>query len=124
MNNNSKWTYNSTIEGNWYGEVYDTREEAIAAGRKEAIEDGIAKFYIGQVREHTPKIHLDSVIDDLQDDAYDKLGEWGEGFLVRVTNEEKQELDIALNKVLNDWLDKNKLRDYGFKIVNIEEISV
>lgn len=124
MNNNGKWTYNFSRWDPWNERAYNTREEAIEAGRCDSVEYGLVKFYIGQVREHTPKINLDSVIDGLQDDAYDKLGEWGEGFLVRVTNEEKQELDTALNKVLNDWLDKNKLRDYGFIIVNIEEISV
>ena len=45
-------------------------------------------------------------------------------FLEDVTEEQKKDLEKEINKVIQNWLDKYDLRDYGFLIKNMEMVRV
>lgn len=45
-------------------------------------------------------------------------------FLENVTGEQREELEKEINKVVQRWLDKYELRDYGFLVENVEMVKV
>lgn len=42
----------------------------------------------------------------------------------RGTEEQREELEKEINKVVQRWLDKYELRDYGFLVENVEQVKV
>lgn len=126
-------------------DTYPSKEEAIKAGQEELmnaepynpesytsysevfhddIDDDIMCFYIGRITSPCPKVYADDIIQDLIDRAYAIYGEYAEGFLEGVDNDEKEKLECAVNKVVQRWLDKYELRDYGFLVENVEQVKV
>lgn len=126
-------------------DTYPNKEEAVKAGRKELmnaepyniesytsysevfhddIDDDIMCFYIGRITSPCPKVYADDIIQDLTDRAYAIYGEYAEGFLEGVDNDEKEKLECAVNKVVQRWLDKYELRDYGFLVENVEMTKI
>lgn len=126
-------------------DTYPNKEEAIKAGREELmnaepynlksytsysevfhddIDDDIMCFYIGRITSPCPKVYADDVIQDLTDRAYAIYGEYAESFLEDVNSKQKEELERAINKVIQNWLDKYELRDYGFLVENVEMVKI
>ena len=103
--------------------AYRTREEAIAAGRKE-IEKISANFYVGKVGRPKPGLFADNIIDDLISDAESMYGDMADNFLECVSKQEKEELEARVNKVIQEWIDNHNFMTCGFLIEKIEKIEV
>lgn len=126
-------------------DTYPSKEEAIKAGLKEImnakpynqepyagysevfndyIYNDIIYFYVGRLTRPEPKADIDNIIEDLANEESYIYGVYYDGFLEDVTEEQKKDLEKEINKVIQNWLDKYDLRDYGFLIKNMEMVRV
>ena len=115
-----KWLFNETDGELWCGDFYDTKEEAIAAARR----DGLSEFYVGQFKlTELPHIDAERLMDDLADQVFDEAGEFAENYLDDVTEEQIKELEQKLNAVFAEWSSAHCLDpDFG-TIVRIETVK-
>ena len=119
----NKWCY-STDKENYTG-IFDTKEEAIKEGKIDAIDRDKKHFYIAKaIKDFTPCIDTDFIIELIQEDAYNNGGEWAEDYLDDISKEQLAELDKKLNDVLSDWLNKHNLKPTWFTVEDVEEISL
>ena len=69
-------------------------------------------------------MYADDVIQDLTDSAYAIYGEYAESFLEDVNSKQKEELERAINKVIQRWIDKHGLNINAFLVENVEQVKV
>lgn len=121
-----KWMVNTNLYSDiWRGEEFDTKEQAIEEGRKQAIEEELNKFEIGEVEPaFNFGIDVDRVIEDIQVIMYDDIGEVAEDYLNDVSKEHLLELEEKLNEVFFKWQKEHGYEPTFYKIINIEEINV
>ncbi|PTQ84765.1 hypothetical protein C8U37_107133 [Trichococcus patagoniensis] len=147
--NNLKWLCSpSEDEEVWQSsEYFDTKEEAINAGKKalrEFIENPENEYdqsdVLGHVYEeyegvHTvfavgqafsPHLCIDAgdVIENLQEQAGDCCGEVAENYLDDVTKGELEDLEEALNDALQKWLTEYNHQPTFHYINNVEKIEL
>jgi hypothetical protein len=131
-NKKMKWKFNLDADEIWYGDEFDTKEEAIQAGIKKLNElkkidnnyKDVNSFYVGQVQYYTPCISPEWLIEQIGEMAYDECGEVAEDWLRFVKNEKVKQLGDMINKVFMEWLkDVGEMPTFG-SIVNIEEIKI
>lgn len=136
----NKWHNNAYVDGVWYGEPFDTKEEATEYGisqykkhrdkeRTELFGDfdsdyDIDVFYIGKSRGYIPEIDAYRVIEDQQMMAYDECGEVSNGWLDDVTNEEMKSLQKILSIAFKSWLELNHRFPSFYCIDDIEEVDI
>lgn len=141
MENKEEWIvfldkYDIPAEQN----AYRTREEAISAGRKEIeqisakymdsevfgerIESGVSSFYVGKVGRSEPGLSADDIIDDLISDAESMYGDTADNFLDYVSEQDKEELEAEVNKVIREWIDNHNFMTCGLLVEKIEKIEV
>lgn len=141
MENKEEWIvflnkYDIPAEQN----AYRTREEAIAAGRKEIekisakymdsevfgerIKSGVSRFYVGKVGRNEPGLFVDDIIDDLISDAEKMYGDTAYNFLEYVSKQDKEELEVEVNKVIREWIDNHNFMACGLLVEKIEKIEV
>lgn len=120
--------------------AYRTREEAISEGRKEIakisakyidsevfgerIEPGVSSFYVGKVGKSEPALFADDIIDDLISDAEKMYGDTADNFLEYVSKQDKEELEVEVNKVIREWIDNHNFMACGLLVEKIEKIEV
>ena len=80
-------------------------------------------FYIGRITSPCPKVYADDIIQDLTDRAYAIYGEYAEGFLEGVDNDEKEKLECAVNNVIQSWIDKHGLNINAFLVEDVEQVK-
>jgi hypothetical protein len=119
-----KWCY-SFNEENFEGD-FDTEEQAIA----EAIwyykddEKDQDFIWIGQVEEVGISFNIDYVIEAIQENAYDKCGEYAENYLDNVTNEHRQILEDRVQSEVLKWMKEFKYEPNFWTVKNVEKIDV
>lgn len=121
-----KWTNEIDVNSDiWRGEIYDSREEAIKEGRKEAIDYGKKNFKIGIIEE-APNfgVDVDRVIEDIQDTMYCEMGEVAEEYLDDVTKEHLLELENQFNEVFYKWQEKYNYKPTFYKVISEEIIEI
>ena len=105
------WYFDELIGGT---EPCDTIEECLKEARRE--NDGTYEYvFIGTVEYYESKIDIDDLIEKIQDDVYYYTEDNIEDYLENVTDEEKGELSLMLNKAFDEW--KNRYHyevDYYF----------
>lgn len=118
--------------------TYPTKKAAIEVGRKEfasvkkcqysEVFDGYIGddkfFYVALLSRPEPTANVDNIIIDVACNADVVYGEYRFDFLENVTEEQREELEKEINKVVQRWLDKYELRDYGFLVENVEQVKV
>lgn len=101
----------------------DTREAALAQGISEssdhkrrpvAIHTGVAVPF------DEWHVFAENVLEQMQEQAYDEVGECSEGWLSDVTKEAHQELEDQLNAVVDAWLTKHGHTPHFFSVNDIE----
>lgn len=137
MENQGKWVVNISEDGIWSSiDEFNTKEQAITFGKTEfedIYEDEVGEkhdsatykkvFYVGQIEKFIPYVNVDSVLDNVVENAYDEVGEVVEGFLGSVSKEEYGFLEERLNDAFKTWLDETKNHPTFWKIVNVEKIE-
>lgn len=106
------WDFNKNAEI-WYNETYDTVDDCIADAVETAKEDGedYDTVYVGENIPYIPSIDAESILDALQEQAYDFAGEIGGDWCAynHKQTEELEELSELLSTVVCDWMKK-----YGY----------
>ena len=86
------------------------------------LEIGIHEIFQGE-SEH-PKVSdffdADSLIERIQENAYDNHDEYAEDYLEDVTKSQKEDLE----KLICDWFEKNDLTPRFYRVINVEKIKV
>jgi urocanate hydratase len=126
MSRNNKWTYELYSEEYWTsGEDFDTKEEAIEAGKEAALdEEEISSFYVGQIKDFIPKINTWRITDDLMEDAAEQCGKASDSFLDGITEEQRQRLSELLDEALSKWLDETNNHPDFYGIDNVKVIAI
>lgn len=88
------------------------------------MDDSFMCFYVGRLIRPEPKADVDNIIEDLVSDAVYIYDEYYNGFLGDVTKEQKKDLEKEINKVIQRWLNKYNLRDYGYLVDDVEQVKV
>lgn len=124
---NKQYVY--SFDGDYYdSELYDTREEAIDAGIKEAKKEKKEKylyFYLGTATKYEEDCEgiADTVIEYLKAFAEDEAGEASENYM-NLTKEEEKILNERLKKVILDFQKEFKCGPDFYKISDVEVINL
>lgn len=99
----TEWVIDEHNDEIWLNtETYSSREEAIAAGRKEYDGD----FFIGVVDRFEPRVDANDVIEQLKLEAYDECGEVSENWLgFKFNSTEVEDLQKRLQSAFDEWLE-------------------
>lgn len=120
-----KWAY--SFNGETYGDVYDTREEAIRDAVKdiEEYKKEIDTVYIGIAKIFEARVSEADIIEQLKEDAWDGYGEYSEEYLEDLTDEERSDLQELLQEAYKKWESKYPWYKPGFyKVVFTEVFAV
>lgn len=108
MENNSKnfigytWSLDSNEE--WHNAVYDTIKECIEDAKKCEVKSG-ETIYIGRCTEYIPKVNIDKILEDLEQDAYEIVGDAMTGWLEHNNRYLGTEpLQNKFDTILMEWL--------------------
>lgn len=138
MKQGEEWVLGLNEDRFNFCDTYQSKEEAIKIGRQELInakphnsapfgnysmDDSFMCFYIGRLIRPEPKADVDNIIEDLVSDAVYIYDEYYNGFLEDVTDKQREELENNINKVIQNWLDKHNLRDYGYLVDDVEQVK-
>lgn len=144
MENKEEWTLGINKNCFNWGDTYQSKKEAIGVGRKELmnvnpqnpassgkysdvfmtdIDRSFVCFYVGRLIRPAPEVNIDNIIEDLKNDAIDIYDEYCNDFLEDVTDKQREELEDNINKVVQSWLDKYNLRDYGYLVDDVERVK-
>ena len=128
-------------------DYFDTKEEAIEAGKK-ALREFIADpeneydqsdvlghvyeeyegihtiFAVGQLNSPSLRIYADTVIESLQEQSDECCGDVSETYLNDVTKDQEKDLEEKLNATLNEWLTKYNHQPAFYYIDNIEKVRL
>ena len=124
-----KWTFNRTKYGMWNGDTFNTEEEAISKGSKEAKMEGWKEYYVGQAEyiELDESINADDIITnkaDWLDDNYNLEFDPGENWEGDIVNADRALLKEMLTQAFRRWLDETGCRPTAYTIVNAKRYSV
>lgn len=121
-----KWIAEMDLNNDiWHGDSFDTKEEAIEDGRKQAIEEGLNKFKIGETEQPTNfGIDADQVIENIQCAMCEDVGEVAEDYLEYISTESILELEKELNEVFFEWQKRHGCEPTFYKIINEQIIDV
>jgi hypothetical protein len=119
-----KWCYSFNGE-NFEGD-FDTEEQAIA----EAIwyykddEKDQDFIWVGQTQAISVGVNVDSLLENLGEEAYEQAGEYAEDYLTNVKIEHQKVLEEKLNSVLATWMKEFKYEPNFWTVKNVEKIDV
>lgn len=103
--------------------TFETAKECIEDAKQCGIEDN--KIFVGECVPYIVTIDAISVLEDLEEDAYD-YSEIAESWnLTSYENrQEIEKLSDELTKVVNRWLEKNNLQPTFYTIQNVKEYEI
>lgn len=101
---------------------YDTIEDALESAKKEIPKP--TSVEIGECVPHEPYIDATEVRDRIQEMAYEECDDAAEGYLDYLPDGAIDDLDKQLAVVLDNWLNKYKLRPTFGTIENIKKYSI
>lgn len=133
------WVCDLTGEDTWSScEYFDTKDEAIQAGRKVAkqwnstceteyyvedlfgvyLEEGekISSFSVGQCKRAVLGIDIDSFLEQISEDVFEQCGECAEGYLSDVKEEDKKEL----LELIYNWFQRKDYMPTCYTVENID----
>jgi hypothetical protein len=123
MVNKYAWSRHSDDEI-WHGGPCDPIKECV----EEAIAEGYElsdTFAIGLIENYSIDIDFaDMIIERLQEDAYDVVGEVSDGWLDYVNRDDITHLDNKLRQVVNDWLKEIKEEPTFYTIAPCSECTL
>lgn len=126
-------------DSNNFGE-FDTKDEAIAfinetgaiqlfdiwldeMGDEPDPEQTGVTIYVGQFQGFVPSVNVDTVLDEIAENASWVGGDYADDYLHHVPKDAREELEEELNSVLSEWIEKHQYHPTFYSIVNIETIE-
>lgn len=122
------WNFNRDDEL-WYNGSEDSIEDCIEAAKQVVTDEDYQtdeppqKVYIGENIPYIPAVDVESILEHLQEQAYDQCGEVGYDWDAydHKKKEEMQELEEKLNEVVSEWLKKYNYYPNMWNVENIKE---
>lgn len=118
-----KYVYGANDESFSYSEEYEKAEDGFKDAVAELDLEIDESLFYGEAKEYIPNICGDSLIDDLQEEAYSECGEWSDGFL-SLSKEKRKSFDEHMNKALIDWLKANDEMPTFYTVANVKDRTV
>jgi hypothetical protein len=116
------------LNGENYVGAFAAREEALAAGIEATREslDPPQTIYVARRVEADPHAsgHARTVLREMAWQAHDVVGPSAATYLHKLSDDQVNELDLALEKVILEWLRRNELLPTYFKVEAISEHPV
>lgn len=126
MKTTDKYAFSFDNEG-YYGQ-YDSIREALDTAKEDIkYRDelrGIKTVYIGRCYVYEPYVNAIRVIECVQQDAYDEVGEYIGDYLDNVKEEEWQKLEAMLTETFNKWAKETGNEPNFFTVADIVEYSL
>ena len=120
--------YAYSLNGENYTGTFAARDEALAAGVHAAREslDPPQTIYVARRVEADPHAsgHARTVLREMAWQAHDEVGASAANYLHKLNDDQINELDLALEKVVLEWLRRNDLLPSYFKVEAISEHPV
>lgn len=108
----------------WYGGICDTVKECVEEARFDGYKD-TDTFAIGYaVPYEVNYIDGDLLIEYLQEQACDEIGEVAESWLDSITREQREDLNNRLLKVVLKWLKDCKEEPTFYKVEPFDELTL
>lgn len=101
--------YAWSVDGEYYSPKFETKKEAMEDAVKELWRDAVPnkEIYIGKCyNDFKPRINVDWLLEDLEQQAYDHSREFAEGYLCSVPLKQRNELAVGINKAFTAWAKK------------------
>lgn len=122
------YTWSENKDDEWWNKgEYDTEEECV----QEAIQgygfkhgDTIA---IGKVYPFEPHPDIDTLLDQMEEDAYEECGEAAEAWSIgagKGREKEGEELEKGVEKLVNEYLEKIGEKPGFYKVGNIHTVVI
>jgi CTP:phosphocholine cytidylyltransferase-like protein len=126
---NNRWSFNNQEDDTWSNCDYDTKEQAILAGREYYSDDGCEIFFIGKVAEVPVLNPIDAsdLVDraaQLIDENYGCDWELGEKFYENITKDQTEDLQTMLDDVWEKWIEKYSIKSHSLTVNNIEIVNI
>lgn len=119
-----QWMYNFGDEEHWNEcEYFDTKEEAIEAGREEAIAREEESYQVGQIESFVPRISAERIMEQISEDAYEECGD-NVGDYPFSDREDQQKLQEILDEALERWIEKTNNYPTFYKIGRVENFII
>ena len=117
------WTKHKNDEV-WYGGPCDSVKECVEEAKLEDYKD-TEIFAIGYIETYEVNyVNADQIIDFLQQDAYEEVGEVSEDWLTNITSEQCADLESRVRKVVLEWLKDCNEEPSFYKIVPFDELTL
>lgn len=108
----------------WHGGVCNSVKECVEEARLEDYKD-TDTFAIGYVEPYqVDYVNSDMIIEYLQEDAYDEIGEVSESWLDSITTEQREDLESRVLKVVLEWLKDCKEEPTFYKVLPFDELTL
>jgi hypothetical protein len=122
-----QWGYDLRNSDCWQCDWFDTKEEAINAGREESkeLDLDIEQFRVGQLSKYFPRVDFDYIVENAAEQAYDDCGEIAESWLEQKYLDKNvvTKYNEKLNALFYEFLaETNEIPSFG-RIVNIEIVN-
>ena len=117
------WT-RSIRDDIWHGGLCDSIKNCIAEAKCEGYQDTdtIALGYA--IPYEVNHIDGDYIIEYLQENAYDEIGEVSEDWLDYITREQREDLENRLLKVILEWLKDCKEEPNFYTVEPFDELMI
>lgn len=121
----NKYAWSRRIDDEiWRGGPCDSVKECVKEARLENYED-TDTFALGYIEIYqTNYVNGDLIIEHLQQNAYDEVGEVAECWLDDISREQREDLNDRLEKVVLEWLKDCKQEPTFYKILPFAELTL
>lgn len=122
---NKKYAWSRNIDDEiWRGGPCDSVKECAEEAKSEGYND-TDTFAIGYVEPYQVKyVNSDQIIEYLQQDAFDEVGETAEDWLNYITKEQREDLESRVTKVVLQWLKDCKEEPTFYKVLPFDDLSL
>lgn len=126
MDNKLGYVYNTDNDDIWTSDVYEDIDDCISDAIDDSLDLDKPTFRLGAAYDlGCPSIDIQSVIERLQEQAYDMYGECADGYLYDINESLEQELEDKLQNALEEFCNEKgiDLSPNAHSIDDIEEIK-
>jgi hypothetical protein len=116
------WSYHETDEL-WQHDIFDSKEDCIADAKENYSCKAGETIAIGKPKAFVPSVDAESVLEALEEQAYEECGDASDGWL-DYPRQAIDNLSDRLTKCVNDWLKETKQEPSFYTITDIETIEI
>lgn len=111
--------YSHSSNGEYYCELFDTREEALADAI--ATYDGASSVWTGLNVVPRRYINGNDIIEQVACSTTEEAGDWADGYLLGIPKETVQTLEDRMQAVWDEWEKEHGLEPDWFNVEDTQE---